>query len=474
VTVGATYDVVGIAGQRASRKGALDGYRVWARDAGDLQRRSTPTPTPTLPPGATPTPSRSSAPSPTPAGGVLSIADAVRRGDGQVTVEGIVTTAPDLLDSTGRRIVIEDRTAGVEILIPVDSRAPAVGSRIRVDGTMGRAYDAPRIKAEAIVVVAVGGRPLALELQRTPTAAHEWRLVRVSGTVVDVHKLGDRWRAELSVGPDRVVVAGLAGARIPASTLVEGRTATIVGIVRRPYPGASDRRWSIAPRGPADVTVGAGGAGAGGAGAGAGGAGAGGGGSDGSAGTGAGAGASGSGASIPDVDLVDLAGHVGQVVRVGGLVTELAPDGFLLDDGTAIGRVALTGAAAEYLPLLEPGDALNATGRVEGAADGCRVVVDDPAGLVRVGDPTLDQSAAAPLDGSASVAESPAPGQLSRLAGGLLGPDVPGAAGVVGIMLISAVSLAVTVLRRHRVRRRMAARVAARLASVTATQGSEP
>jgi len=241
--------------------------------------------------------------------------------------------------------------------------------------------------------------------------------------------------------------------------------ATIVGIVRRPYPGATDRRWSIAPRGPADVTVGAGGAGAGGAGAS-------GGGSDGSAGTGAGAGASGSGASVPDVDLVDLAGHVGQVVRVGGLVTDLAPDGFLLDDGTAIGRVALTGAAAEYLPLLEPGDALNATGRVEGAADGYRVVVDDPAGLVRVGDPTLDESGA-PLDGSAIVGESPAPGQVSRLAGGLLGPDVAGAAGVAGIMLISAASLAVTVLRRQRARRRMAARVAARLASVTATPGPE-
>jgi hypothetical protein len=472
VTVGSTYDVVGIAGQRASRKGALDGYRVWARDAGDLQRRSAPTPTPTLPPGATSAPSRSPAPSPTPAGGALSIADAVRRGDGQVTVEGIVTTAPDLLDSTGRRIVIEDRTAGVEILTPVDSRAPAVGSRIRVDGTMGRAYDAPRIKAEAISVVAVGGRPLALDLQRTPTAAHEWRLVRVSGTVVDVHKLGDRWRAELSVGPDRVVVTGLAGARIPASTLLEGRTATIVGIVRRPYPGATDRRWSIAPRSLADVTVSTPGAGAGGSGGGGGDGGSGNGGA-GQPGTGAVAGAAGSDASVPDVDLVDLAGHVGQVVRVGGLVTELAPDGFLLDDGTAIGRIALTGGAAEYLPLLEPGDALNATGRVEAAADAYRVVVDDPAGLVRVGDPTLDQSATTPLDGTAAKLESPGPGRVSRLAGGLLGPDAPGAAGVVGIMLISAASLAITVLRRRRAQRRTAARVAARLASVTATHAPD-
>jgi hypothetical protein len=458
VTVGATYDVVGVAGQRASRKGALDGYRIWVRDAGDLKRRSVPAPSLS----ASPVPSGSPAPSTGPIGGILSIADAVRRGDGNVTVEGLVTTAPDLLDSTGRRIVIEDRTAGVEILIPVDSRAPAVGTRVRVDGTMGRAYDAPRIKAEGLTVVAVAGRPLALDLRRAPTAAHEWRLVRISGTVVEVKKLGDRWRAELTVGPDRVVVNGLAGARIPASAVVEGRTATIVGIVRRPYPGATDRRWSIAPRSTADVATASGGATDGAR--------------DGSAQPGeAGAGPVGaaSDASTSNVDLVDLAGHVGQIVRVGGLVTELVPDGFLLDDGTAIGRIVLAGAAAEYLPLIEPGDALNATGRVEQDGDGYRVVVEDPAGLVRVGDPTLDPTAPAPVDAPAGVLGSPSPEQLGRLAGGLLGPDLPGTAGAVGVVLVSAASLAVTVLRRQRARRRLAARVAARVASVAATQGPE-
>ena len=79
---------------------------------------------------------------------------------------------------------------------------------------------------------------------------------------------------------------------------------------------------------------------------------------------------------VPDVDLVTLADHVGQTVRVGGLVAELAPDGFRLDDGTAIGRVVLTGEAADYLPLIDPGDALNATGRVEVDGEEPRVVVD--------------------------------------------------------------------------------------------------
>jgi hypothetical protein len=258
------------------------------------------------------------------------------------------------------------------------------------------------------------------------------------------------------------VVNGLAGARIPASAVVEGRTATIVGIVRRPYPGATDRRWSIAPRSTADVATASGGATDGAR--------------DGSAQPGeAGAGPVGaaSDASTSNVDLVDLARHVGQIVRVGGLVTELVPDGFLLDDGTEIGRIVLAGAAAEYLPLIEPGDALNATGRVGQDGDGYRVVVEDPAGLVRVGDPTLDPTAPAPVEGPAGVLGSPPPEQLGRLAGGLLGPDLPGTVGAVGIVLVSAASLAVTVLRRQRARRRLAARVAARVASVAATQGPE-
>ena len=34
---------------------------------------------------------------------------------------------------------------------------------------------------------------------------------------------------------------------------------------------------------------------------------------------------------------VDLVTAVGQQVRVGGLVVDLRPDGFTLDDGTAVG-----------------------------------------------------------------------------------------------------------------------------------------
>ncbi len=466
VTVGATYDIVGVAGQRASRKGALDGYRVWPRGSSDVRLVASPSPTPSPTPTLSPTPSPSRSPSPTasakPAEGNISIAEAVRRSDGPVTIEGLVTTRHDLLDATGRRIVIEDRTAGVEVLIPTEAKAPAVGTRIRVEGTIGRAYDAPRVKAETIATVAAGAKPLALDLQRSPTAAHEWRLVRVAGTVVDVKKLGDRWRAEVSVGRDPVVVSGLVGAGIPSTTLVEGRVATIVGIVRRPYPGATDRRWSIAPRGPADVAIGGARPASG---------------SSDEPDPAAGPGAAGtrttaSPSSAPNVNLVDLAGHVRSVVRVGGLVTELAADAFLLDDGTAVGRVALLGEAAEYLPLLEPGDALNATGRVERDGDAYRIVVEDPAGLVRVGDPTLDPTSIGATPTEQPPAQGPAaPAPARRQAGGLLGPESPSTAGMLGIVLISLASVGVTLLRRRRARRLVAARIAARLAALTAMQG---
>jgi outer membrane biosynthesis protein TonB len=448
VSVAWTYEVVGIGGQRASRKGALDGYRLWTRDAADLVRVAGPTVTP----GASA--SASAAGSGGAPASVIPIADAVRLGDAHVAVEGLVTTGSDLLDTTGRRIVIEDRTAGIEVLIAAGSRPPAIGTRVRVEGAIGRAYDAPRIRADRIDVIAVGARPLPIELTRPPTAAHEWRLVRVRGTIADVHKLGDRWRAEIRIGSETVLISGVAGARIPSSLLVEGRPASIVGVVRRPNPAATDRRWAVMPRSVADVVVSGGASGANGDRT-----------SAGPAATNAA-----TDARVRDVDLADLAGHVGEVVRVGGLVTELVPDGFLLDDGTAIGRVALVGDAAAYQSLLEPGDALNAIGRVEHDDAGFRVVVADPAGLVRVGAPTAD----GPLDTAsgepAASLGAPAPPAPSSLAGGLLGYDL-GSAGLVGILLASVASVAVTALRRLRARRALAARMAARLASVTATHG---
>ena len=474
--VGATYDVVGIAGQRASRKGVLDGYRIWVRDVRDLHRHSgaVATPAPTPSPGATASPSIT-----------ISIADAIRAGQGTRRVEGVVTIAPTLLDASGRRIVIEDRTAGLEVLVPTDARVPAVGSRIRVEGEIGRAWDAPRLKASRIDVLATGIRPVPVTIGRPPTAALEWRLVKVVGTVAEVHKLGDRWRAELVVGTQRVVVTGLAGARIPVTTLAVGRRASIVGFVRRPYPGATDRRWSVVPRTQADVVVSASSTTGAGSPSGAGGAG----GSSGRGSAGqslssprpAGPAGSAEGATPLDVDLVSLAEHIGQSVRVGGLISDVTSDGFLLDDGTAVGRIRLGGSAAEYVALLEAGDAVNATGRVAAEGSAFVLVVDEAAGLVRAGDPdgtTGGAAGAAQLDpvvagdaGEPTLSQDSA--GASQLAGGLLDGALPGAAGLLGLALASVVSVAVSGLRRYRSRRLLARRMAARLATFGGAGGGQ-
>ncbi len=185
----------------------------------------------------------------------ISIAKALKTTDRLVAIDAIVTAPATLLDSTGRRIVVQDKTGAVEVYLPSGTQAPPVGTRIRVEGKVGVAYGAPRFRAEQVASKGTGAAPAALTLHGSPGDSHEWRLVAVSGRVESVHKLGDRWRAELVVGTQSVAVVGQAGAGIQSTTLSAGQTATVVGIARRPYPSASDQRFSVVPRFPADVKV---------------------------------------------------------------------------------------------------------------------------------------------------------------------------------------------------------------------------
>ena len=121
---------------------------------------------------------------------------------------------------------------------------------------MGTAYGAPRLRAADVERLGGAAILAPLRLYAAPTAAHVWRLVVVTGRIDDVHKLGDRWRAELVVGAHGSPIVGQAGAGIPVDRVIEGATATVVGIVRAAYPSASDKRASILPRSPADLQVG--------------------------------------------------------------------------------------------------------------------------------------------------------------------------------------------------------------------------
>jgi hypothetical protein len=298
------------------------------------------------------------------------------------------------------------------------------------------------------------------------------RLVVVSGRIEDVRKLGDRWRAEVVVGAARLIVIGQPGARIPVQAVIEGRSIEVVGIVRAAYPSASDRRSTILPRSMGDISIGGAASGAAAAATTSGGGSS----SAGSAPASAGAAADGAAAmdasSVPDADLADLASVLGMTVRVGGLVLDVRPDGFLLDDGTAHAPVVLRGDAADWIPLVEPADAINVIGRVERLDGGdLAVVVTDPAGIVLGSDPSAMAGASAtPSVATSAIAADSRP-RTAGFGDGL--GIVPGAgAGLLSLVGISLASIAVTLLRRRQARRLMASRVAARLSAIAGPDAS--
>lgn len=440
---GSSFRVTGIVGQRASRKGALDGYRVYLRDRDDIVAVAG-APGPGASPGAA----------------AVSIATALAYADGTAaTVEGTVTAHATLLDSTGRRIVIQDGTGAIEVLLPTGSAPPTIGTRLRVTGATGHAYGAPRIGATNVESLGKGSAVAPATLGRPPAERDEWQLVRISGKVEKVERLGDRWRAEIVLASgSRAPVSGQAGAGIPSTAIIVGRPITVIGIVRRPYPTASDRRFAVLPRDGHDMALGpaAGGGGATGA--------------TGTTKTGSTAsGEAGPSPSLggiditPDTDLAVLADHVGERVRVGGLIATLTDDGFDLDDGTALAHVRLRGAMADLLPHLRAGEAIAATGLVELEAGAAVVVVDDEGVLFRVG--SLGQ--ALPIAGLAGPQASVGPDEDRALEAGAagLGPDLAPTS-LLTLAGLALLSIAATFVRRQVQRRRLRAVLVARLAGL--------
>jgi hypothetical protein len=444
---GRTYRLTGIVGQRASRKGALDGYRLYPRDRADVV---------VVPPSGG-DPSASGAP---PNAVPISTALALPAGT-PVTIEATVTAGTSLLDSSGRRIVVQDATGAIEVLLPMEASPPAVGSRLRVTGTSGLAWGASRVGATTVEGLAGGSGIAPLSLARPPAERDEWLLVRLSGTVTKVERLGDRWRAEIVLANGaKAPVHGQAGAGIPSTAIVAGRRIEVTGIVKRPYPTASDRRFAILPRNGADLTVeptGNGSASGGG---------------NGNGGAGATPGSPPTDPALditPDTDLAALLDHVGERVRIGGLIAQLSSTGFDLDDGTALGRVELRDGMLELLPHLDEGEAIAATGTVELLDGAPIVIVGDDGSLVRVG--SLGQ--ALPIGGGSL--DSPEP-DASGAPGPLAAGSVPFGADLAPTSLLAMVGLSIlsllaTLARRRLARRRLRTALVDRLASLRARDG---
>ena len=442
---GRAYRLTGIVGQRASRKGALDGYRLYVRDRADVVA------TAIGPggPGASATPTTAS-----PISTALALPDGT-----PVTIEATVTAGVSLLDSSGRRVVVQDSTGGIEVFLPAGANTPAVGARVRVTGATGHAWGAPRIAATTIESIAGGATIGPASLARAPGERDEWLLVRLSGTILKVERLGDRWRAEIRLADGtKVPVLGQAGAGIPSTAIVVGRKISVTGIVKRPYPTASDRRFALLPRSGADVAIGPAGNGP----------------ATGNVGTAADGSTTAAAAATseitPDTDLAALLEHVGARVRVGGLIAQVAGGGLDLDDGTALAHLILEGDMAALLPHLREGEAVAATGIVKVVDGAAVVVVGDDGALVRVG--SLGQ--ALPIGGLA--------GDANATPSGLGGPAAITAdsAGIgsglsptslFAMVLISALSVLATIIRRRLVRRRLRTALVGRLATLRAKEG---
>lgn len=309
-----------------------------------------------------------------------------------------MTTSATLIDPSGRLLIIQDSTAAIEVRLPVAGTAGVAGlaghlivpgAELQVSGSIGRSYGAPRLTATTVVWLDSASQPLPLRITAAPGPALEWRLVQAGGRLAAIHRLGQRWRADLIIGATRIPVVGLTGSQIAVGRLLAGRLVTVVGIVRRAYPSAIDQRFAIDPRSVADLSFKPSGpsrptpTGR-------------------STGTGIipgpAVGVDGdppAASGEPRVDLRDLAVHHGQQVRVGGLVTGIKDALISLDDGSATGRLILTGAAAAYLDLVEIGDPLEVVGLVEADASGPYLLVSDPNGVARAGDPGTGSSASA-------------------------------------------------------------------------------
>jgi hypothetical protein len=441
---GSTYRLAGIVGQRASRKGVLDGYRLFVRDRADI--------------AAVPAGPAGPGPSGTPTV-ITRIATVLALADGSpVTVEATVTAGVSLLDSSGRRIVVQDASGAIEVLLPAGATAPSVDARVRITGATGRAWGAPRIAATSVAPAAAGAGVAATSLGRAPAERDEWLLVRLSGSILKVERLGDKWRAEIQLATGaKVPVQGQAGAGIPSTAILAGRRITVTGIVKRPYPTASDRRYSLLPRGGADVSIGAAGKGGDGSSAGS------------STLVGSGTPAPGGSAArsevTPDTDLAALLEHAGEVVRVGGLIAKVTTDGFDLDDGTALAHVRLEGDMAALLPHLRDGEPVAASGTVRVIDGAPTVIVGDDGTLLRVG--SLGQ--ALPI-GDPAVAASPSPsasgGATTRAADSTGLGSGPGPTSLLAMLGISVLSVLVTLIRRRLVRRRIRALLVDRLATL--------
>jgi hypothetical protein len=193
--------------------------------------------------------------------GATTIAEArALAGKTETTVEGTVTVAPGVLESSSgdKGFVIQDETAGIYVIVtsPVDL---AVGKKAQVTGTLDAVNMLRAIKADPAKVVAVDGAE-AITPKTVKTsgvgAATEGLIVQTSGTiskpVVDDMPYGFKVYINDGSGEIKVylnISAGFDAAKV--SDYAMGTAIKVTGFSSR-Y-GAE---FEVDPRSSADITAG--------------------------------------------------------------------------------------------------------------------------------------------------------------------------------------------------------------------------
>jgi len=414
-TIGARLIATGIVGQRESASGAGDGYRLWPRGADDLVTAAA-APTPRPGGAATPHPSATARPGSS-AGPASTVRIGSAREGATVTVQGTVTTPGGLIDGEGRRVTIQDSSGAILLRVPDGASPPAVGTRIRVSGEVGTWYGGLQLAAGAGTLGSSAGHRRARwccgERPALATSGASCVSRCVSAMSPGRATPGERRRRWVLAAacPSWVSLAAIS----PSTSLAEGRSATITGIVKRAYPTAADQRFAIVPRSTADIQLGAdptavgGGRGAPGA-------------TDSPASDTPGdmSDSDGTGAlsvgndAVVDSTLDALTGLAGRHVRVSGALRRVDRSLLTIDDGSASAFIQLLDGDATFQPPLQPGEVLNVTGVVAARDLGGWEVVARSEALVRASAlalPTVAPSpAAAALVASAPPSAAPVAG----------------------------------------------------------------
>jgi DNA/RNA endonuclease YhcR with UshA esterase domain len=385
-------------------------YRIWPRERADIVATAPPSPSPSPTPAPTSSPAATPAPSTTPtppvAPEVMAIAAALHHTGQTVAITATVTSPTGLLDADGRRVTVEDGSGAVLVRLP-EGTTVRVGDKLLIIGEVGTYYGAPQLAAsdpplpiadaKAIAPTSVKSAPLATKL--------EWRLVTVTGGVTAVTRDGDNWHAEVAVPGGSIPIDGLSRSGIASTALVVGRTATVVGIVKRAFPTASDQRLAVVPRSGADISLGGSAPKSNGVPAGQ---------AHGTNASGAAPGASGddiqpgvprsAAAAVHQtlaIALSDLASHESEIVIVGGHIDAIDGDRLLVNDGTSLAAVRLPSTAG--IGSLRVGALVNARGRVTRTEQGGLEVVVEGLDAIRIlgALTTIAQPSAASVDSQA-------------------------------------------------------------------------